>query len=606
VTVQAKSYPLPLAPSSLGALVPCAHGTGCPLGVDVPALTAALARNDRDTAWRIVRAVNPFASTCGHGCHAPCERACRRRHFGAPVGIATLEAHAAGLEPPRLVTPDGPCTSPHDARSVAGLVGLTPDMALRAARNDTRVAVIGAGAAGLSCAHDLVLLGHRATLFDTADEPGGLLTTAAPAFRFPVASARAECAAVLAMSGVELQTRYHIQGSADLRALLAGEFDAVFLAIGASAPRYPVFGAQPEHPQVVDALTVLGSDLTLDGTIVVVGDGDLALDAARVIVRRAARDERALPRVQLVLERALEDSDVPPAWVAAAVGEGIVVHAGWIAGHWLADDSGMLSGIEIVRPTDRAAKVLACDTIVTAAARAPDAARFAPDVALDGDGHIVVDPLSLETSMFGVWAGGACAFGHRSIAHATADGKRGAWSIHGALTGRAVHVSVASAWVEADDWSDARAETALATPPLDTGAHAPPAADPFSAYSARPDADIQREASRCFDCSVVPVVDEQCTSCGRCVSACPEGAFQMQAGPPKQLHLDPDRCTRCGVCVEKCPEGAIALLRAVWEQRLTDARSTADTAGHGRTQPESPTVGRTGLDTSEHSQTTLL
>src|SRR6185437_11726225 len=110
-----------------------------------------------------------------------------------------------------------------------------------------------------------------------------------------------------------------------------------------------------------------------------------------------------------------------------------------------------------------------------------------------------VDPLSLETSMLGVWAGGACTFGHRSIAHATADGKRAAWSIHGALTGRAV--------------------TALATPPLDAGAHAPPAADPFSASAARPDAEMQREATRCFDCSVLPVVDEQCTSCGRCVSA---------------------------------------------------------------------------------------
>lgn len=525
-----------------------------------------------------MRAVNPFASTCGHGCHAPCERSCRRRHFGAPVAIAALEAHAAALEPPRLAVPDGPCTSPHDVRSVAGLVGLAPNAAMRAPRADTRVAVIGAGAAGLACAHDLALLGHRCTLFDAADEPGGLLTAALPAFRFPVASARAECASILAMGGLDLQSRYRIQNSADIRALLAGEFDAVFLALGASWPRYALFGAQPDHPQVVDAMAVLGTDTPLDGTIVVVGDGDLALDAARTIVRRAARDERALPRVQLVLERALEDSDVPAGFIAAAVGEGIVVHSGWTAGRWLADESGMLSGIEIVRPTDRSAKVLACDTIVTAAARAPDAARFAPDIALDGDGLIVVDPVTLETSMLGVWAGGACAFGHRSVAHATAEGKRAAWSIHGALTGRPVRLAIASAWVEADDWDHARADTALSTAPLDAGNHAPPSADPFSSAAARPDADIRREASRCLDCTVIPVVDEHCTSCGRCVSACPEGAFQMQAGPPKQLHLDPDRCTRCGICVEKCPEDAIALLRAVWEQRLTQAPVAAPVA----------------------------
>ena len=569
MTVQAKSYPLPLAQTSLSALTPCANGAGCPLGVDVPALTGALVRGDRTAAWQTARAVNPFASTCGHGCHAPCEASCRRRHWGAPVGIATLEAHAAGLEPPRLAVPDGPCTSPHDARSVAGLVGLTPDTALRTPRADTRVAVIGAGAAGLACAHDLLLLGHRCMVFDAADEPGGLLTMALPAFRFPVASARAECAAILAMGGVDFQPRYRIENSADVRALLAGEFDAVFLALGASSPRHATFGAQAEHPQVVDAFTVLGTDAPLDGTIVVVGDGDLALDAARTIVRRAARDERAMPRVQLVLERALEDSQVPASWIAAAVSEGIVVHGGWSAGRWLADESGMLSGIEIVRPTDRSSMVLACDTIVTAAPRSPDAQRFAPVIALDGDGLIVVDPATLETSLFGVWAGGACAFGHRSVAHATADGKRAAWSIHGALTGRPVRVTVASAWVEADDWDDTRAAASLATPPLDATGHAPPSADPFSASAARAELEIRREASRCLDCTVLPVVDEHCTSCGRCVSACPEGAFQMQAGAPKQLHLDPDLCTRCGICVEKCPEGAIALLRAVWEQRLT-------------------------------------
>src|SRR6185312_14425892 len=169
---------------------------------------------------------------------------------------------------------DGPCTSPHDARSVAGLIGLTPARAMRAARGDTRVAVIGAGAAGLACAHDLLLLGHRCMVFDAADEPGGLLTTALPAFRFPVASARAECAAILAMGGLEFQSRYRIQNSADVRALLAGEFDAVFLALGASHPGYAMFGAQPDHPQVVDAISVLGTDAPFEGTIVVAGDGD--------------------------------------------------------------------------------------------------------------------------------------------------------------------------------------------------------------------------------------------------------------------------------------------------------------------------------------------
>ncbi len=592
MTVQAKSYPLPLASPALDTLVPCAHGYGCPLGVDVPALTAAIERRDRESAWRLARSANPFASTCGHGCHAPCEHSCRRRYFGAPVAIATLEAHAAAFQPPRLVTGHGPCTSAHDARSVAGLVGLTPEAAIRAPRANTRVAVVGAGAAGLGCAHDLVLLGHRCTVFDAADEPGGLLTAALPAFRFSVASARAECAAVLSM-GIEFQGRYAIQGTGDLRALLAGEFDAVFLAVGASAPRASMFPDRPEHPQVVDALHVLETDEPLGGTIVVAGDGDLALDAARLIVRRAARDERTLPHVHLVLEHELEDAIVSAPWIAAARNEGIVIHAGWTARDWLADESGMLSGVEIARPADRAAKILACDAVVTAGARAPDAQRFAPDLALDGNGLIVADAETMQTSMFGVWAGGACAFGHRSVAHATADGKRAAWDIHGALTGHPVRVAIASAWVEADDWDGARAARSLGTPPLDGIVHAPPAIDPFSAAASRAAADMAREAIRCLDCTVLPVVDEACTSCGKCVSACPVGAFQMQPGPPKQLRLDPDLCTRCGICVPRCPEGAITMLRAVWEQRLTDApEPVLAPDADPYDMPEYPTVQR--------------
>lgn len=540
----------------------------------------AILSGEREAAYQIARAANPFASSCGHGCHAPCESACRRRYFGAPVAIARVEAFATAFSPPMAVAgrvPTGPCTSAHDVRSVAGLVGRDPRSALAAPRSGKRVAVVGAGVTGLACAHDLVFLGHGCVLFDSAHEPGGLLTNALPAFRFPVASTHAESSAILAM-GVAFEGGYQVVGSGDLRALLSGEFDAIFLATGASEPREPAFPGQRAHPQVVDAMGFLADTRALAGRVVVVGAGVLAIDAARSVVRRAIRDGFPPARVQAVLAAECERSRVAPEMLAAAAEEGVTLHFGWEPSRYLEGSDGSLIGVEITRPADRLAMVLPCDAVVTAGPRATNAAAFWPDVATGVDGLFAVDPETLQTSMFGVWAGGACAFGHRSIAHAVADGKRGAWQIHAALTGQRVSAATASAWVEVESWDPKRAPRAVATPrgspsagslpPIDPFGGPLPPVDPFTGDSSTAAERAVREAARCFDCSVHPHVDESCTNCGKCVSVCEPGALSLTAGPPALLQLDQDVCTRCGACVHACPEGSIAMLRAVWEERL--------------------------------------
>jgi len=558
--------------ASLAALVPCARGPGCPLGVDVPALASAVLRTDHAAAYRIARAANPFASSCGIGCHAPCESACHRRTWGAPVAIAALEWAAASCSVPALTTADGPCTSAHDARSVAGLVGRTPEQAVRARRSGKRVAVVGAGVTGLACAHDLALLGHQCVVFDSAREPGGLLTHAMPAFRFSVAGARAECAAILAM-GVEYQSDYRIEGSADLRALLASEFDAVFLALGASEPRESLFPDQPEHPDVVDAMHVLAFPAACPGRTVVIGDGDLALDVARTLRRLAPHGGSTAAPVHLVLETPLEESTLSGSMLAAALDEGIDVRIGWSATRYFTRDAHVLAGVELTRRAARVSSILACDRIVTAARRTAPSAVFRPDIEVDGLGFIQVDPETLQTSMSRVWAGGACAYGHRAIAHATADGKRAAWHIHGALTRQPVRVAVSVFWVEVEDRAAEHTTLALATPRALLPGNTTPAADPFAVREIG--AGVRREASRCLDCTVAPVISEGCTSCGQCARGCPTGALVLAPGATPAVRLDPARCTRCGVCVQLCPEQAITMQRAVWEERLTGATEPA-------------------------------
>ena len=559
----ASDAPYPEAPSqaACGALVPCRHSAqGCPLGVDIPSLARAVAGGDHEGAFRIARAAHPFASTCGNGCHAPCESACRRRPFGAPVAIGALEEHAAAFAMPDLVTPHGPCVSRFEARSVAGAIGRVAATAAAATRSVQRIAIVGGGPTGLACAHDLALLGHRAVVYEARPEPGGLMTGGIPAFRFPTESARAESAAVVAL-GVEFKA---LAAVAHLRTLLEGGAHAVFLAVGASRPSSSPLESTQQHPDIFDAMDVLCTDVAPLGRTIVAGEGALAIDAARMLVRRAGSPQRGGPSVELVLTAPLSAPGVSPELLASCAREGIRVYHEWRVRRAQIDaESGLLTAIDVAAPDGASARVLPCDRLILAPGRVPDAAFLAGEVQLTRSGFIATDPQTLRTSMPNVWAGGACAFGHRSIAHAVADGKRAAWEIHASLTGRRVGTTFASAWVEASGRprpDRGAAERRRALPLLDS---AP--ADPFAPVSARAATRAGEEAARCFDCARIPVITGACTGCHECADRCPTGAIAVVDTRPV---IDAAICNRCGACIEGCPEGALTMLRAEWEERL--------------------------------------
>ena len=556
------TYPPAPSAASCGALVPCRHpAQGCPLGVDIPALARALSGGDHETAFRVVRAAHPLPSTCGNACYAPCESACRRRSFGSPVAIGSLEEHAAAFGIPDLVAPRGPCTSRFEARSVAGAVGRSTQAAATAPRSGKTVAIIGAGAAGLACAHDLLLLGHRPIIFDIESEPGGLMTGGIPAFRFPAVSARAESAAILAL-GVEFRAREHVSA---LRALFASGAHAVFLAIGASRPGASLLESPQQHPDVLDAMDVLRSDVVPLGQTIVAGAGSLAADAARTLVRRASTAPGSSGlSVQLVLTESLGASPVTSELLASCARDGIRVHEGWRVRRVHVDSqSGLLVSIDIAAPDNASARVLPCDRLVLAPSRVPDPAAFAAEIQRTRTGFVATDPQTLRTSMANVWAGGACAFGHRSIAHAVADGKRAAWEIHAALTGTRVSTVFLSAWVETGGWARpdrGAAERRRALPLFD-----PPPADPFAPVSPRTATRAGEEAARCFDCARVPVVTGACTACERCAETCPTGAITVLEQKPV---VATEICNGCGLCIEACPDDALTMLRAEWEERV--------------------------------------
>jgi NADPH-dependent glutamate synthase beta subunit-like oxidoreductase/ferredoxin len=555
-------YPSAPSAAACGALAPCRHSAqGCPLGVDIPSVARALAGGNHEGAFRVVRAAHPFASTCGSGCYAPCESACRRRPFGAPVAIAALEEFGASFSTAVLVAPAGPCTSRFEARSVSGAVGRSPEVAVAAPRSGKTIAIVGAGPAGLACANDLALLGHRAIVFDARVEPGGLMTGGIPPFRFPVASARAECAALLGPH-VEFRGGAAIER---LRSLFDSGSDAVFVAVGASRAVASLLETPQQHPDIIDAMDVLTRDIGPLGQTIVAGEGALAIDAARTLARRALTAENgAASSVQLVVTASLDAGSHTPALLAACARDGIRIHQEWRAKRVHLDaESGLLVSIDVAAPDGASARVLACDRLIVAPRRVPDTSRFFGDLEVTGEGFIATDLQTLRTSMPNVWAGGACVFGHRSVAHAVADGKRAAWEIHAGLTGGRVATIFASAWVEANGRTKperAAAERRRALPLLE-----PPPLEPFASATPRAAARAGEEAARCFDCAQIPVVTSECTSCGRCADSCPTGAIMMVEKRPA---IEAEICNRCGLCIGACPDGALTMLRAEWEERI--------------------------------------
>ncbi len=439
------------------------------------------------------------------------------------------------------------------------------------------VAVVGAGPAGLAAAHDLALMGYRVTVFDAAEEPGGMMRFGIPEYRLPRSLIRAEIDKILAL-GVELRSRTPLSAEFGLAELRTLGFDAVFLAVGVSTGRdLQIPGADLDG--VVKAIDYLlnvnrGYRMDLGRRVVVIGGGFVAFDAARTawrLGRDAGADEpgdrladveqQADAPIKEALDSAraavrggahdvtivsLEDFDEMPVLRTTqgheefeeAKKEGIrfITRRGpkRLAGN------GRLSGIELravlsvfdengrFSPTyaDEDVLRLDADACILAIGQRADLSFLKPSdaVALTPGGTIRVDPATLATSAPGIFAGGDVAFGPRNLIEAVANGKRAAQSIHEFLSaGRAAVTS--SLAIDAIPTRDYRMIAGFErldreTPPtLDIGRRTGIAEVEvgFDAMAAR------QQAARCLVCHVQTIYDpEKCVLCNRCVDVCPE------------------------------------------------------------------------------------
>ena len=276
--------------------VPCV--AQCPAHVNVPAYIALVQEGDSAGAVKMVRKDNPFPTACALICEHPCEQHCRRNLIDAPLNIRGIKKYAVDNAP---------------ADTVA-----TP---ARAASTGKRVAVIGGGPSGLTCAYYCALMGHDVTVFEGRKQLGGMLRYGIPAYRFPRERLDQDINAILSVGGIEVKCECKVDGVESAKRISA-DFDAVYVAIGAqSGKTLRMDGSDSTGVlSAVQLLERIGDGEYPDFTgkrVVVVGGGNVAMDCARTSVRAGAAS------VTVAYRRRIEDMTALPEEVEAAIAEGV-------------------------------------------------------------------------------------------------------------------------------------------------------------------------------------------------------------------------------------------------------------------------------------------
>ncbi|MBU2601694.1 MAG: FAD-dependent oxidoreductase [Actinobacteria bacterium] len=569
----------------------------CPIGNTIPGWIADIREGAYQEAWLSLVETNPFPSVTGRVCHHPCEGHCNREVIEAVVGINGLE-HFLG---DRALEEGWALPAPAESQG-------------------KRVAVVGGGPAGLSCAYHLRRLGYEVTIYEAREELGGLLRYGIPEYRLAAGVVDAEIARLLDM-GIEVRLNAGLADRAALESLEA-EYDAVFLAVGAQQAkilRHLEGGAGAGR--VLDGLEYLrrcteGVARDLGERMTVIGGGSAAMDVARSARRLghqvsvvALESRGAMPAQPEEIEQALEEGVAlfDGAMVAA-------VEAGADGGLTLKCvkvtlDLGAPAGELRPVPVEGGEFALAADVIVTAIGQDPDLAPFNGafgDGSSDGssvDGAtggfvecavLVADPVTLATTRAGVFAGGDVASTNRFVSEAIGAGRRAAYSIaeylshpdacipeRPKLEDSVNRTEVNSFYFEFSE----RRERVVAPAAERLQAFA----ETISVYSTE---DANAEAGRCMSCGF-------CVQCDNCFVFCPDMAVQKdpsaagaegvapgasecasEGAPPAgaavrvvaavpcvgapadsgpfYFVLD-QYCKGCGLCVTECPRGAVRL-----------------------------------------------
>jgi len=559
----------------------------CPIHTDAGRYVQLIAEQNYKDAFLVARSPNPFASICGRVCAAPCEDHCRRGSIDEPVSIRALKRFVTekyGAESMQPETMDDLFRNTFNVEDNK-LSWHLPSHTSNRKTNGTakKVAIIGAGPAGLACAHDLAVIGYKVTVFEASNTLGGMMRHGIPEFRLSRSVIDKEINKIKQL-GVDIQTDTPLTKNYGITELRNEGFDSIFVAVGTQAAReMKVEGADLDG--VINAIDFLinvnnGYRVPLGSKVLIIGGGFVAFDAARSALRTAVEAEdkkqsagdathlaidtaRSARRagVKEITIASLESFDEMPVLRTAqgkeefeeAKKEGIQFHTqrGVIK---FTGSNGKVTGVELTgvkRTYDENGKFnpvfdesiheqMDADTVILAIGQQPklNFIKKEDGIELTSAGTIKVNPETMESTAPGVFAGGDVAFGPRNLIDAIANGKQAAVSIDNYLnnykTEKIYNLSVEK--IAARDYTmyedyELIQRYAPDTIPTDrrTGI-----VEVESCYS---EDDAIKQAKRCLLCHVQTIFDaEKCVLCGACVDVCPE--YCLKLVPIEELDVD--------------------------------------------------------------------
>lgn len=558
-------------------LPPCR--AACPARVNVQGYVSLLQRGRFKDTVEIIRKDMPFPAICGRVCFSPCEDACARTNVDQAVAIRALKRIAADVE--REETRVKPKPAPR--------------------KHDEKVAIIGAGPAGLTAAYELAKLGYPVTVFERMSKPGGMMYYCIPDFRLEKFVVENEIAYIEDL-GVEIKTGVEFGKDITLESLRKEGYKAIFLAIGTQQGMKLNIPGEDSKGVItaVDFLrdVALGKHVDVGEKVAVIGGGNSAIDAARTAKRLGAKEALILYR------RSREEMPALPIEVSEAEKDGVKFYF-LVAPKQIISQDGKVKAIECVRmrlgepdesgrrrpiPVSSSEHQYEVDVVIPALSQVAETSCI-PSELLGKEARvplIAADPLTLETKVPGVFAGGDIVSGPASIIEAVGAGKRAATSINLYLSGQDPHSGrdediEETTWVK--NWEfvkkkERRYEAPVEKPRLSF--------EEATDYLERIERNAKFEACRCLGCGPCAeclantdlceadkaVINEAlCTGCNVCAVVCPFGAVKKDENGVAQVNED--LCKGCGICAARCPEQAITMKKLTNEQIVSLVLATA-------------------------------
>ena len=533
---------------------PCS--AACPVGNDIVAFVQKITEGDFERAWKLIKEENPFPGVCGRVCFHPCEAKCNRRAYDEPIAVHALE---------RFVS---------DFAS-----GLNRKIEKEPGARKGKIAIIGSGPAGMSCAYHLARLHYEVTVFESSSSAGGMLRMGIPSYRLPRDVLDREISEIQAL-GVEIRTGIPFGDKLKLNDLR--DYQATFIATGAHRGRGLNIPGE-KGKSVLGGLDLLrkinlGNRVKLGDKVAIVGGGNTAIDVARSVIRMGKK-------ATLLYRRSKEEMPAFEDEVLEAVEEGAKIR--YLVNPIRIQQRDGMRHLECLRmelgEKDESGRrkpvaipgssfFIDVDTVVVAAGEEIEISLLPKG--MEGRDGIVLTQRDGSAGIKGIFAGGDLTSNQRTVAHAIGSGKRAALAIDCYLSGRDVEETIRQILIGEG-------------PSLSIFKHLHPGERPMNPHvvafeevntdyfesskrnkehrelakkrikgfgevaSTFGEGIALEEAERCFSCGT-------CNGCENCYVFCPDASI-MRREEILFHQVDYDFCKGCGICFSECPRGAISL-----------------------------------------------